>query len=69
MNQEVAETGRQSGSQSGLKNQLTLNLMVHFISPFQATSSRSETTLGFQIEGAVDFLCALKPCQFFHFSY
>ena len=40
MNQEVAETGRQSGSQSGLKNQLTLNLMVHFISPFQATSSR-----------------------------
>ena len=30
----------QSGSQSGLKNQLTLNLMVHFISPFQATSSR-----------------------------
>ena len=30
----------QSGSQSELKNQLTLNLMVHFISQFQATSIR-----------------------------
>ena len=30
----------ESGSLSGLKNQLTLNLKLHFISPFQATSSR-----------------------------
>ena len=29
----------QSGSQSGLKNQLSLNLMMHFLSPFQASSS------------------------------
>ena len=31
--------GWQSGSQSGLKNPLTVHLMVHFIRPFQATSS------------------------------
>ena len=30
----------QSGSKSGLKNPLTVHLMVHFISPFQATSHR-----------------------------
>ena len=29
----------QSDSQSGLKNPLTVHLMVHFIRPFQATSS------------------------------
>ena len=30
----------QGGYQSGLKNQLTSNLMMHFTSPFQGTSSR-----------------------------